>query len=107
HTLSPDKLAQTKKPATVEGVMTKRVLTEGNQTLELTEGNQTLELYVQPIAGHNDSMILAYLPKQKILVEVDAWTPAAANAPAATTPPNPFTVELYNEVQQLKLDVKQ
>jgi len=99
HTLNPDKLAQSKKKATVEGVADKRVI---------TDGKQTLDLYVQPLAGHNDAMIIAYLPNQKLLVEADAWTPAAANAPAtAAAPPNPFTIQLYDEVQTLKLDVKQ
>ena len=97
HTLNPDMLAKTRKPAKVEGVTTKRVL---------TDGSQTLELYVQPLTGHNTAMILAYLPRQKILVEADAYTPAAANAPPAAMP-NPFTVQLYGEVQKLKLDVAQ
>jgi glyoxylase-like metal-dependent hydrolase (beta-lactamase superfamily II) len=99
HTINPDKLSKSNKKATIEGVTDKKVI---------TDGNQTLELYVQPIAGHNDAMVLAYLPKDKLLVEADAWTPAAANlpVPAANAAPNPFTVQLYDEIQKLKLDVK-
>ena len=81
----------------IEGVADKRVL---------TDGVQTLELFVQPITGHNDAMILAYLPTQTILVEADAWTPAAPNAPPPSGPPNPFTVQLYEEIQTLRLDVQ-
>ena len=98
HTLSPDKLALSKKKAVVEGVATSRVI---------TDGKQTIDVYVQPLAGHNDAMILVYLPNQKLLVEADAWTPPAGNAPPPPGPPNPFTVQLYDEVEKLKIDVKQ
>jgi len=49
---------------------------------------------------------MAYLPKEKILVEVDVYTPPVANAPApaATVPPNPLTVNLVENVERLKLD---
>jgi glyoxylase-like metal-dependent hydrolase (beta-lactamase superfamily II) len=98
HTLDPDMLQKSPKKATIDGVMDKK---------ELKDDTQTLDLYVRPIAGHNDAMIIAYLPKSKILVEADAWTPPAANAPppGPDAKPNPFTVELYNEVEALKLDV--
>ena len=80
----------------VEGVEAKRVL---------TDGTHEIDLYVQPINGHNDAMMLIYFPKDKILAEADAYTPpAAANAPAPAMP-NPFSVQLYDEIQQLKLDV--
>jgi len=39
-------------------------------------------------------------------VEADAFTPTAADAPLPTTP-NPFSVNLYENIQRLKLDVRQ
>jgi hypothetical protein len=49
---------------------------------------------------------MIYLPKEKILIEVDAWAPLAPNqTPPAT--PSPFAVNLYENIQKLKLDVKQ
>jgi hypothetical protein len=47
-----------------------------------------------------------YLPAEKILIEGDAYTPLAAGA----TPPasvNPYSVNLYENIQKLKLDVNQ
>jgi len=97
HTLNPDKLSQSGKKPKIEGVQTKRVL---------TDGTQEIDLYVQPITGHNDAMMLIYFPKDKILSEADAFTPAGTAPPAAgPAMPNPFSVQLYDEIQQLHLDV--
>jgi glyoxylase-like metal-dependent hydrolase (beta-lactamase superfamily II) len=97
HTINPDKLAQSKKTATFETFTDKHVLTDGSRTIE-----------VHKIAGggHNDAFAMVYLPKEKILIEGDAYTPLAANAaPPATA--NPFAVNLDENIARLKLDVKQ
>jgi len=99
HTLKPDKLSQSTKQPTIEGVQTKR---------EITDGTQIVELYVTPIKGHSDSMIIAYLPKSKLLVEADAYVPGPLNAPPSAKPDPyflPFTIDLYERLQKLKLDV--
>ena len=57
-------------------------------------------------SGHNDGFGMIYLRKEKILAEADAYTPAAADAPPPATP-NPYSVNLYENIQRLKLDVKQ
>src|SRR6185503_17356962 len=71
HTINPDKLAQSKKTATFETFTDKHVLTDGRRTIE-----------IHKIAGggHNDAFAMVYLPKEKILIEGDAYTPPAANA---------------------------
>jgi glyoxylase-like metal-dependent hydrolase (beta-lactamase superfamily II) len=93
RTLAPDKLAQSKKRAVVEAVPEKRVL---------TDGKHTIELYHVPNA-HNEGMLIAYLPKEKIVVEADLYTPGAANAPTPD-PLNPYTVSLVENLDRLKLD---
>jgi glyoxylase-like metal-dependent hydrolase (beta-lactamase superfamily II) len=97
RTLNPDRLARSGKTATFERVTGKHVLTDGKRSIEIHEiaGN-----------GHNDAFLMIYLPAEQILSEVDAWTPAPANAPPPATP-NPFTVNLYENVQRLKLPVRQ
>jgi glyoxylase-like metal-dependent hydrolase (beta-lactamase superfamily II) len=96
-TVNPDRLAKSGKKGVVEGMRDKRVLTDGTRTVELLH-----------IAGntHHSGLIMAYLPKEKILVEADAYTPLAANAPA---PPvaNPFTVNLAENLKRLNLAVDQ
>ena len=97
HTISPDKLEQSKKTAMFETFADKHVLTDGSRQIE-----------IHKIAGggHNDAFAMVYLPKEKILIEGDAYTPLAANAPL---PPavNPFAVNLDENITRLKLDVKQ
>ena len=49
---------------------------------------------------------MAYLPKEKLLVKADVFTPAASNA-APPAQPNPNSVALYDNVERLKLTVDQ
>jgi len=72
----------------------------------LTDGKRPIEIHEITGSGHNDGFAMIYLPKEKILIEGDAYTPAAADAPPPATP-NPFSVNLYENIQRLKLDVKQ
>src|SRR5262249_13189199 len=55
---------------------------------------------------HNDGIMLAFLPKEKILVEADLYNPPAANAPAqaANAPVNPGALALLDNVEKLRLD---
>ena len=90
-------LSQSKTPAVFNSFAKKLKLTDGKHTIEIhsIEGNT-----------HNDDFVLIYLPKEKILVEADAYTVPAANAPAPTSI-NPYTLNLYENIKKLKLDVKQ
>jgi glyoxylase-like metal-dependent hydrolase (beta-lactamase superfamily II) len=96
HTVSPDRLAKAPKKPLVEGVVDKRVFTDDTNTLELYRLS----------TDHNDSMLVAYLPKAKILIEADMWNPPAANAPP---PPavSPVVVQLVDGIKKLNLDVQQ
>src|SRR4029453_11563390 len=70
------------------------------------DGRRTIEVHQIAGGGHNDAFAMVYLPAEKILVEVDAYAPPAANAPPPAAP-NPFAVNLYENIQRLKLDVRQ
>jgi len=96
HTVNPDRLAKSPKKAVVEGVVDKRVFTDDTNTLELYRLS----------TDHNDGMLVAYLPKAKVLVEADLWNPPAANAPP---PPavSPVVVQLVDGLKKLNLDVQQ
>ena len=96
HTLSPDKAQQNGKKPVIEAVGEKKVLTDGVHTVELH--------HLQNF-GHHDNMLIAYLPKEKVLLEADGYNPQPANA----TPPNPaspFTVSLLENIRRLKLVVQ-
>ena len=57
-------------------------------------------------SGHNDGFAMVYLPAEKILIEVDAYAPPAATRRRRPYP-SPFAVNLYDNIQRLKLDVRQ
>jgi glyoxylase-like metal-dependent hydrolase (beta-lactamase superfamily II) len=96
HTLNPDKAQQAAKKPLVEAVGEKKVL---------TDGTRVVELYHITNFGHHDGMLIAYLPKEKVLLEADGYNPQAASA-TPPTPPSPYTVSLYDNIQRLKLDVQ-
>ena len=99
RTLNPDTLALEKKKVptlTIEPVTDKKVL---------MDKARTVELHLIKDNAHNDGILMAYLPAEKILVEVDVYTPPAANAPPATTI-SPNTVNLVTNIERLKLDVE-
>lgn len=97
RTINPDRLARNSRPATFETVGAKHVLTDGRRSIE-----------VHQIAGggHNDGFLMIYLPAEGILIEGDAYTPTAANV-APPSPPNPYSVNLFENIQRLKLNVRQ
>jgi glyoxylase-like metal-dependent hydrolase (beta-lactamase superfamily II) len=97
RTIQPDKLAQSGKKATVEGMPDKRVLSDATHSVELyrIQGNT-----------HADGLIMAYLPKEKLLVEADLYTPAPPNT-APPAQPNPASVNLYDNIQRLNLAIDQ
>jgi glyoxylase-like metal-dependent hydrolase (beta-lactamase superfamily II) len=96
HTLSPDMAQKTGRKPVVEGVGEKKVL---------TDGNQTLELYHLQSFPHHDGMLIAYFPKEKVLLQADGYNPQATTA-TPLNPPSPFTLSLIDNIQRLKLDVQ-
>lgn len=97
HTINPDRLALSKKTAKFKTFSDKLVL---------PDATHPVEIHQIAGSGHDDGFALVYLPKDKVLVEADAYTPTAANAPLPATP-NPYSVNLYDNVKRLKLDVEQ
>ena len=97
HTLNPDKLEESKKKAIIVTVGDKKVL---------SDATRTLELYLIKNNAHNDGIMMAFLPKEKILVEADLYTPPAPNAPApaANAPVNPNALALLTDLEALRLD---
>ncbi|MEO8069828.1 MAG: MBL fold metallo-hydrolase [Acidobacteriota bacterium] len=93
RTLSPDKA--TGKPVKLQTVGAHGTLTDGKRKIELYQINDTT---------HNTGFLMVYLPAEKVLIEADAFTPPAANAPAPTAP-NPNARALAADIAALNLDV--
>jgi glyoxylase-like metal-dependent hydrolase (beta-lactamase superfamily II) len=96
HTLAPDKLAQNPKKPKFETMGEKKILTDGTHTIELYHMTNFL---------HNDGIIMAYLPKEKILIEADAFNPPAQPITATPAVISPYNQALLANIDRLKLDV--
>ncbi len=90
-----DRLARSGRKAKVEGVTEKRTL---------KDATRTVELYQIKGSDHADTLLMAYLPADKLLIEVDLFTPGAPNAPAPAQP-NAYHVNLIENIEKLKLNV--
>ena len=66
----------------------------------ITDGKQSLELYAFTGSPHVEPMVMAYVPGQKILFQSDLWFPATGGAG------NPAAKQLYDSIKALKLDVR-
>lgn len=74
HTIVPDALARNPKPATITGV---------DGEMEIKDAAMTVDLFHIDGNPHGDAMLMAYLPRERILVEVDAFSPGSAVQPYA------------------------
>lgn len=93
---SADRLAKSAK---------KPVFQTMGDNMVLTDGSRTVELYQINGNTHHDGIIMAYLRKEKILIEADVFTPGAPDAPTPKVP-NPFSVNLSDNVRRLNIDVE-
>jgi glyoxylase-like metal-dependent hydrolase (beta-lactamase superfamily II) len=96
RTINPDRLARSGRKPVFEGLV-------GNRTL--TDGSRELVIYHYAGNMHNAGMLMAFLPREKILIEADSFTPA--NTP--NDPPGGLAnlVQFYDVLQRLRLDVEQ
>jgi glyoxylase-like metal-dependent hydrolase (beta-lactamase superfamily II) len=92
----PDKLSRAPKAAVIEGVGDKRVLTDGTRSLELLHLSGNL---------HADSLLVVYLPKERMLLQADAFAPRPPGA--KPLPSSPYTTNLLEHIRSRKLDVAQ
>jgi glyoxylase-like metal-dependent hydrolase (beta-lactamase superfamily II) len=101
RTLEPDRLF-----ALNPDVVRDAVFETVNQKYVLSDGTRTMDLY--PVQGllHNGGMLIAYLPKEKILINADLYSPPAQGSQPPATP-SASMVTLNQNIQRLKLDVAQ
>lgn len=103
RTLAPDRLATfypmymtSRRPFRIETV---------DQQYVVTDGERLMVLY--PVAGlqHAQGMLVAYLPREKMLINADLYSPPAQGAKPPA--PNASMRALLQNIQRLKLDVEQ
>jgi len=94
HSLNPDRLARAPRAAILETMKDKRVL---------TDGDMTLEIHLMRDQPHSEGMLMVYIPKEKLLIQADAYAPRPGAPPLPA--PSPYTTNLVDNIARLKLDV--
>jgi glyoxylase-like metal-dependent hydrolase (beta-lactamase superfamily II) len=88
HTIGPDALAANPKPIKVVTV---------DDELTLKDSTMTVQLFHVAGNPHADTMLMAYLPRERVLVEVDAYSPGA--------PVQPYAANLVENIRRRNLRV--
>jgi len=88
HSLQPDTLAKNATRLEVESVDAEREIKD-----------QANDVVLYHVAGnpHSDTMLMAYLPRDRVLVEVDAFSPGATV--------HPYAANLLENIEKRKLRV--
>jgi glyoxylase-like metal-dependent hydrolase (beta-lactamase superfamily II) len=102
RTLAPDRLSQRPFAPTGPGTLELQTFTDH---YTISDGNETIELYHVDGLNHSDNMLVAYLPKEKIVINADLYGPPPAGGNLANVSNN--AVVLYRNLKRLKLDVAQ
>jgi hypothetical protein len=94
--IAPDRLAASnnKRPA---------FLAVGDRA-SLSDGQRSIDIHRIAGSVHNDTFLMVHLPNEKILIEADAYTPSAPNAPPPAVP-NANNLNLIANIERLKLAV--
>jgi glyoxylase-like metal-dependent hydrolase (beta-lactamase superfamily II) len=93
RTLQADRYSLYPREAYMEPVHSKYVVSDGTRTLDL----------YQVASPHADGMLIAHLPKEKILVTADLWSPLAPGRQPPTATPGAIAV--YNAIKRQGLAV--
>jgi hypothetical protein len=74
HAIVPDALAKNAQPLKLETF---------DEELALKDAAMTVNLYHIAGSAHADTLVMAYFPRERILVEADVYSPGGAIAPYA------------------------
>jgi glyoxylase-like metal-dependent hydrolase (beta-lactamase superfamily II) len=89
HTIVPDTLAKTPRAATIETV---------DDELVIKDSLRTVGLYHVIGNPHSETMLMIHLPAERLLIQVDAFSPGAQV--------NPYAANLLENVVRRKLSVE-
>ena len=95
NTINPDQLAKSGKKAYFKVV---------DDKLVLRDGTRSVEIYHVEDSHHTDSFLMVYLPKERLLIEADLFTPGLPDAPVPAQP-NPHHTNLVDNLARIKVPV--
>ena len=96
RTIAPDLLSKSPRPATFETVSDKKVM---------TDGDKTIEIYFMQGTSHNVNNLLVYMPKEKLVYWGDGYNPPEGNDPRDFGRTPEQMIDLYRAITTNKLDV--
>lgn len=94
--LAPDRLAQSGRKVQIVGVAGKQVFADATRSVEVHEMQGSI---------HAQGFLLVWLPKERLLIEADAFTPGPPNSPPPAVP-NANNVNLAENIARLQLPVE-
>jgi len=97
HTIAPDKLSMMNPQPKVK-------VEYVGEAKKMIGGDNEIDIYKVDGSMHNDSMLMVYLPKQKVLVEADEFN-VLPNPTVVAANPNQYQVNLLANIDRLKLNV--
>lgn len=95
NSIRPDAMQTSGRRASVMGVSGERTFSDGDRTVRVYLINDSI---------HANGFVMVWLPKERLLVEADAYTPAPPNTPPPAVA-NVNNVNLADNIQRLRLDV--
>ena len=98
HTLNPDRMAMSGKKPKFDTFTETKVMTGGGHTIELHHVTGSM---------HNEGMIMAWLPQEKILVEADEFNVPPQRPTATPNPVHPYHPHFLELLDSLKIDPQQ
>lgn len=93
--LSPDAMEISGRKASLTGVPGQR---------RFTDGDRVVDVHFIEGSVHARGFMMVYLPREKLLIEADAFTPGPPGAPPPATP-NALHVNLVQNIERLNLQV--
>ena len=93
--IAPDRLAKSGRKAS---------FVEVDDSMMMSDAVRTLVIQRIRDSVHNDTFLMVYLPKERLLIEADAYTPLAPNA-APPANANPLNVNLIENIKRMNLRV--
>jgi glyoxylase-like metal-dependent hydrolase (beta-lactamase superfamily II) len=75
-----------------------------NDKYTITDGTRLMDLHLIQGNPHAVGMLMVHLPRERVLIEADLFTPPAPNTPPPATA-SAAAMSLFNNVQRLKLPV--
>jgi glyoxylase-like metal-dependent hydrolase (beta-lactamase superfamily II) len=94
NSISPDALAKSGRKPQLTGV---------NGQRSFSDGARTVDVYMIEDSVHARGFMMVWLPKERLLIEADAFTPGPPNAPPPAQP-NANQVNLVSNIERLKLN---